>query len=260
MGIQLVTLGGLQVRNGVRELDRLLTQRSRAALFIYLTIERRVARDALMAMFWPESDEERASHALRQSLYHLSKLVGGRDWLRSHPHELVVGDDIAADASAFADAAARGDADRAVRLYQGRFLEGLHLLDLRSWESWVDGRRSKYSRLFRRACRALIDIRLAEHDHGAAIALAERWTALDPTDDEAQHRLISTLLDAGERVEAIRQYEMYVRLLASEGLEPLDETRDLIERLRAQRQRITPSRILAAPVQRVHTRCDALSQ
>jgi DNA-binding SARP family transcriptional activator len=232
MRIQLVTLGSLRVLDGATELEQLLSQRSRAALFIYLTIERRISRDALTAIFWPESDADNARHALRQSLYHLRQAVNGRDWIDSHAFELVVRADVGADATAFSDAVEHGDAERALRLYGGPFLDGVHLVDRPSWESWVDGRRAKYARGFRKACRGLLDDRLAARDLEGAITVAERWTAVDPADDEAQHRLISTLAVAGERAEAIRQYEAYVRLLAPEGLEPLDETRQLVEQLR----------------------------
>jgi len=230
--VQLVTFGGLHLLDDDRELDGLLSQRSRAALFVYLTIERRVSRETLTAMFWPESDAENARHALRQSLYHLRKAVGGNDWIDSRVHELIVRGAGASDASAFSDALELGDSERAVRLYRGPFLDGVHLVDLQSWESWVDGRRTRYARLFRKACRDLLDAKLAARDFASAIAVADRWTTPDPTDDEAQHRLIATLAAAGERTDAIRQYETYARLLAPEGLEPLDETRRLVEQLR----------------------------
>jgi DNA-binding SARP family transcriptional activator len=237
MGIQLVTFGGLHVFDGAAELDRLLSQRSRAALFVCLTIERRVSREALIAMFWPESKAESARHALRQALYHIRKALGDRDWIDSRTHELLVRGDIGADATAFADAAERGETERAVRLYRGPFLDGVHLVGLKDWECWVDARRARYARVFRAACRQLIDVRLAARDFEGAIEIAERWTAPDPTDDEAQHRLIATLVAAGECAEAIRQYETYARHLAPEGLEPLDDTRELVERLRTERQR-----------------------
>lgn len=233
MRVQLVTFGGVHAFDDDRELERLLSQRSRAALFVYLTIERRVSREVLTAMFWPESDAENARHALRQSLYQLRKVVGGRDWIVAGTHELVVCDAVGADATAFSNAIESGDTERAVRLYRGPFLDGVHLVNQRSWESWVDGRRTRYARLFRKACRDLLDARLAASDFAGAIAVAEHWTAPDPTDDEAQHRLISTLAAAGERADAIHQYETFARLLAPEGLEPLDVTRALVAQLRA---------------------------
>ena len=237
MGIQLVTFGGLRVFDGVSEREQLLSQRSRAALFVYLTIEGRVSREALLATFWPESDAENARHALRQSLYHLRQVAGAKDWIASRPHELVVCRAIGSDATAFDDAMERGNAERAVRLYRGPFLDGVHLVDLQYWERWVDSRRTRYARLFRKACRDVLDARLAAQDFAGGIAVAERWTAQDATDDEAQHRLIAALAAAGERTEAIRQYETYVRLLVAEGLEPLEETRDLVEQLRTGRPR-----------------------
>ena len=249
MGVQLVTFGSLHVRDGENELEAVLSQRSRAALFVYLTIERRTSRDAITAMFWPESAAENARHALRQSLYHLKKALGGCDWLESRLHELAVRGEVAADATEFSDALERGDPERAVRLYDGPFLDGVHLADIRPWESWVDLRRAKYARCFRKACRDLVDLRLAARDFTGAIAAAERWVSPDPSDDEAQHRLIATLVAAGERAEAIRQFETYVRLLATDGLEPLDETCQLVEQLRTQRQR---ARLVPHPSRRPH--------
>jgi len=235
MSIQLVTFGGLHLFDGAGELEQLLSQRSRAALFIYLTIEGRVSREALLATFWPESNAEGARHALRQSLYHLRKVVGPKEWIVSRVHELVACGAIGADATAFGEAMERGDTERAVRLYRGPFLDGVHLVDLQNWERWVDSRRASYARLFRKACRDVLDARLAARDFAGGIAVAERWTAQDLTDDEAQHRLIAALVAAGERTEAIRQYETYARLLVREGLEPLQETRDLVNQLRGAR-------------------------
>lgn len=242
MTVQLITFGGLRVLRDEAELDRLASQRSRAALLIYLTIERCVSRESLMAMFWPESDAENARHALRQSLYHLGRLVGGRDWIGTHAHSLVTRAGLSADATAFTDAVDRGDTECAVRLYHGPFLDGVYLVDRHSWESWVDGRRTMYSRLFRKSCRQLLDAKLAAGYFADAITLAEHWTARDPTDDEAQHRLIGTLAAAGERTEAIRQYETYARLLEREGLEPRDETRELVDQLGLRRAPRRPMR------------------
>ena len=232
MAIQLVTLGGLHVVDDGNDLERLLAQHSRAALFVYLAVERRVSRESLTAVFWPESDTENARHALRQSLYQLRKAVGGSELIDSRAHELVISDEVQVDAQAFTTAVERGDAASAVRLYRGPFLDGVHLVDLKSWETWVDSRRAQYSRAFRKACRDLLEQRSAGRDLAGAIEVAELWTARDPSDDEAQHRLIESLATAGERAEAIRQYETYERMLEPDGVEPREETRALVERLR----------------------------
>lgn len=233
MAIQLVAFGGLHAVDDTGELERLFAQHSRAALFIYLVVERRVSRESLIALFWPESDAENARHALRQGLYQLRKAVGS-EWIDSRAHELVVRDDVRSDALDFSHAIEQGDVESAVRLYQGPFLDGIHLVDLKPWESWVDSRRAQYARAFRKACRDLIDVKREAGDLAGALKAAEHWAARDPSDDEAQHRLIECLAAAGERAEAIRQYETYARTLEPDGVRPLDETQELVERLRAE--------------------------
>lgn len=232
MTIRLITLGGLRAIGDDGELDWLPGQRLRAALLVHLAVEGRVSRAALATVFWPDSDEAHARAALRQSLYHL-RTVLGEGCLESVSHELRVGPRIQTDARTFAAALDRGDLAAAARLYDGPFLDGVHLVDLQLWEQWVDGRRAEYARRFRRACREWLDARRSAGDLAGALDAARCWAAPDPSDDEAQHRLIETLVDAGERAEALRQYEAYARLLEPEGLRPLDETVELMERARS---------------------------
>jgi DNA-binding SARP family transcriptional activator len=100
MRIRLFALGGLRVFAGERELPSLLAQRQRTALLVYLAVERRVSREALLAMFWPESDEENARHALRQSLYSLKRALGD-DWLEAQTLELRVTEELECDVGVF---------------------------------------------------------------------------------------------------------------------------------------------------------------
>jgi tetratricopeptide (TPR) repeat protein len=81
--------------------------------------------------------------------------------------------------------------------------------------------------------------------------VAELWSAREPLDDEAQHRLIEALANAGERTEAIRQYEMYLRVLESDELQLPAETRALGERLRAEAASLPALRVSPAPQQSV---------
>lgn len=226
MTIRLQLLGGLRAYDASHELDWLQGQRLRAALLVYLAIERSAPRSTLTALFWPESDEEAARHALRQSLYRLRGDLGA-DWLEARTQDLRITERVETDVGAFEAAIARGDPAAAVRLYGGHFLEGTHLLDLKPWENWVDARRATLARAFRKACRDWVDGCRAAGDHAGAIEAAQHWVLPDPSDDEAQHKLVEVLAEAGRRTDAIRQYETYARLLGADGLEPLDETKAL---------------------------------
>ncbi|MGH7576534.1 MAG: tetratricopeptide repeat protein [Longimicrobiales bacterium] len=233
MTIRLTTLGGLRVVGDHGELEAVFGRRLRAALFVYLAVERRAARASLAALFWANCPEEQARRRLRQGLYDLRKVLGD-GWIDATPHEVRVSTDVHADVHAFTAALERGDPEAAARLYGGPYLEGMYLVDQTTWESWVDGRRAEYARCFRRACREWLEARRAAGDLRGAVQAAQRWVAPDPFDDEAQHRLIEVLAEAGERAEAIRQYETYARLLEPEGLRPLDQTATLIERVRSE--------------------------
>jgi DNA-binding SARP family transcriptional activator/TolB-like protein len=233
MAFRLETFGGLRVIQDDGELDWLLGQRSRVALLVYLAVEQRVSRESVSAFFWPDSDTDNARRALRQAIYQLRSALGTR-WLDARVHELRVTPAISTDTHAFSAALDRGDVEMATRLYGGPFLDGMHLVDSKSWESWVDGRRTLYARAFRRACRECLEARRQSGDLLGAVDSAQRWVARDPYDDEAQHRLIDALAAAGERAEAIRQYEAYVRLMEQDGLRPLDETAELVDRVRTE--------------------------
>jgi len=230
MTIHLATFGGLSAADDRGEMDWLLARRARTALFVHLAVEREVSREALLATFWPESAPENARHALRQGLYQLRQSLG-KGWVESRTHEIRVTELVHTDLGAFEAAVERGDPESAARRYRGPFLDGIHLVDLPAWERWVDGWRARCARAFRQACRDWMELEYAAGDSGRIVEVGELWVAADPLDDEAQHRLIEALADAGEKSEAIRQFEAYRRTLEAEGLWPLDETLSLVKRL-----------------------------
>ena len=234
MTIRLITLGGLRGSLDGAEIERLTSQELSAALLVYLSIERSATRDALMALLWPDQDAETAGHRLSQLLYSLRRMLG-EDCLDGRGREVRAGASLEVDAREFEHAAEGGQPAEAVALYGGPFLNGVHLAGTTGFESWVDGRRARYGRLFRRVCKALVDKRSAAGDSAGAIAAARAWVAPDPLDDEAQHRLIEQLACAGERLEALKQYGRYEELLKADGLEALDETKELVRRTRDSR-------------------------
>jgi DNA-binding SARP family transcriptional activator len=85
--IELHTLGLLDLRDSDgNEISPVLRQPKRLGLLAYLTVSaprRFHRRDTLLALFWPELDQEHARAALRRSLYFLraqlgADVIGGR--------------------------------------------------------------------------------------------------------------------------------------------------------------------------------------
>src|SRR5690606_7714933 len=136
---RLKTLGGALLEGPDGIATGALTQRRRLAVLSLLAASGGgVSRDRIVAMLWPESDDERARHALAQLLYALrgdlgpDAVTGGATALRLNA------DVVASDIADFREALARGDLERAVELVGGPFLDGFHLGSCPDFERWVE--------------------------------------------------------------------------------------------------------------------------
>jgi DNA-binding SARP family transcriptional activator len=211
----------------------------RSALLLLLALDREITRESAMALLWPESDDERARQALRQTLYLLRRDLGD-GWLDSTGDSLRATTRLTADAHELALAAGAGDHERVLSLYGGTFLAGVHLVESQPFQLWCDQWSGRLERLHRTSRRAAIDARIAAGDVAAALDMAREWLELQPLEDEAQHRVIELLARLGRGEEALREYDGFRSLLAREGLEPLDETTTLAEEIRARGRTLPP--------------------
>ncbi len=229
--LALRVLGGFQVVQDGRELSELTAQPGRAALLVLLALEGSTTRDSVVALLWPEHDAPKARHALSQTLHRLRGALGD-DWLESEGERLGIAPAVEVDARAFETLVEKGEHQQALPLYHGPFLPGWFLADSPGFELWTDRQRARLERLHRHARREWIRTCRERGDLAGALRCAQEWAELDPLEDEAQHRLIELLAESGHRGEALRQYELYRRLLDKEELRPLEETEQLVARLR----------------------------
>src|SRR5256885_14771515 len=127
--IELRMLGTLSLTSADgRDVQSLLGQPRRVALLAYLAAAAPFGfhrRDSLVALFWPELDQEHARAALRQALYGLRRPLG-EDALGSRGDEEIGVDPSRfwCDAVAFDDAVAAGRPARAPAPDPGGLLEG----------------------------------------------------------------------------------------------------------------------------------------
>ena len=152
------TLGSVAVvdtaASGERHLD---VQQKRLALLVFMARGGRaqlVRRDALVAHFWPDSDEQHGRGVLRQALTAFRKELGaevlvtrGEDEVGLTPNVLTC------DATAFESACRAGEYEAACALYRGHFLEGFHASSAApDFEQWVDIERDRLRRMASEAC------------------------------------------------------------------------------------------------------------
>lgn len=252
--LRLQLLGGFRAHLDSGEVPALARQPRRAALLTYLAVERDVAREAVIALLWPEAAPDRGRHALNQGIYYLRRLIGS-EWVELHGDRCVVAPWVVTDVAELEQAAAAEAYDEVLRLYGGPLLDGTTLVATAEFDIWVDARRAAIDRLHRRARRRHLADLLAAGRTREALTCAEDWCRLDPLEDEAQHRYMELLAAAGQRGAALRQFSAYRRLLEEHGLKPLDETLALVELLqRGEAGPLPPAKSVAAPVAAPPTR------
>jgi len=237
--IDLRAFGTLELRqqDGAQVLS-VLAQPKRAALLCYLALARPYGyhrRDTLLALFWPERDEERARAALRQSLYFLRRSLGDEVVLTRGDEEIGLDPELlVCDVREFERRLEAAEEEAALGLYRGELLQGFLLDGASELLDWLEQERK---RLRQRAVGAAWRVargREARGDAGAAADWGRRALSLDPQDEASVRQLMDLLSRTGDRAAALRVYEEFAQRLAAElELTPSAPTRALAEALRA---------------------------
>ncbi len=238
--IRFQTLGALDLRDADgRELGAVLRQPKRLALLAYLAIgspRRYHRRDSLLALFWPDLDQEHARAALRRAIYFLRGELGAGVIAGRGDEEICVPEaELWCDAAALDLAIAAGDPAGALALYRGPLLDGLYVAGAASeLQDWLDRERFRLAERASRAARALTEAAEREGRLAEAVERARQGLALAPDDQAALRRYVTLLDRSGDPSAALRAYDAFTRRLAHElDVEPSDETRALADALRA---------------------------
>jgi DNA-binding SARP family transcriptional activator/tetratricopeptide (TPR) repeat protein len=190
-------------------------------------------RDALLSVFWPELDEQHARNALSQAVFQIRHRLG-REAIQSRgKHEVVLGMEPHVDALLFQELLEAGEHERALELYRGDFLEGLHLRRAPEFERWSDGMRARLREAARAAAEAAGERCLAD-DPRAAGAFYRRALEVVPVSEAAARGLMHALARQDDAAGAVRAYRQFARRLRRDyGLRPSAETTALAKRIRS---------------------------
>src|SRR2546429_7004056 len=213
--IRLRTLGAVDLKDSEgRELRPLLTQPKRLALLTYLALAgssgfRR--RDTVVAVFWPELDEEHARGSLRQALRFLRRSLGEGIIVSRGEEEIGVDRGVLrCDATAFMEACEAGRDAEALDLFQGDFLDGFFVSEAApELERWVEEERIALRRRAAASAWALADGYRVAGDRGDAAALARRPGGDAPQGGGAMARPIAFLADLGARAGGLRAPDQF---------------------------------------------------
>ena len=210
---RLLTLGRLALLTPAGEEDDSLgKQRRRLALLAVLALRRRpLPRDALVEMFWGDQDEARARHSLDNALSHLRRVLGGEVIAKRQADiSLAMDAPLSVDAVELAEAVAAHEYGRAVALYGGTFLHGVHIEGSPRFDHWVDGERQRLEALFLEACQQECLALARARRWPECGALAARWLEVAPLSTDAALYRLNALKAPGTReadLAALAEYE-----------------------------------------------------
>jgi serine/threonine-protein kinase len=236
------------------ELTSVLAQPKRIALLAYLAAaapQRLHRRDSLVALFWPELDQEHARAALRQALHGLRHALG-EDMLVTRGDEDIGVDAarIRCDVVEFERAAQEGRLADALELYRGELLEGFFIRAAVGFEQWLDDERARLRSVALRSATSLAEQRQADGDLVQSAHWTRRALRIAPFDEPTLRRLIQTLDRLGDRAGALEAYDGFAhRLTAEFEAEPAPETRALASAVRERVATLSSNATELAPLE-----------
>lgn len=222
---------------GVSSIPELTQPRPLAVLaYLVLARPRRLhSRDTLLALLWPETEQARGRHALRNALHLIRKALGEQALLTGG--DALVGvawEYLQCDALQMEEAVECRDWERALALYQGELLTGFHAADAPEFEDWLSAERTWFRELAVKSAGALAEERQQGGDLAGAIRAAERRVQLSPSEEGGCRQLMLLLAQHGEAAAARRVYDALEQRVRSEfGSTPSRETRALLETIEA---------------------------
>jgi len=233
--LRLRTFGGLSLE-GTDHADGAMPKGRRPLALLALLAtsgSRGLSRDKATALLWPERDAEHGRNSLSQVLSSLRRDLGRDDVVLGTAEIRLNADAIASDVEDFEASVAHGDAERAVAIHSGPFLDGFYLADAPEFERWVEEQRARLNETQRDALQRLALDADGRGDRARAVSWWRRLAALDPTSARAAAGLMEALAASGDGAAALRHFHVYAALLEQElHAEPDAAVVRLAERLR----------------------------
>lgn len=238
--LRIKTLGALTVTREGRSVTGAASQPRRLAMLALLARagEQSVARDRLIAVLWPDIEEERARRNLTHALYALRRDLGDEDAIQGAKDLRLDAERIGVDVREFTDALAQGRLAHAVSLYGGPFLDGFHLAGVPEFERWAEDERQALQHQFSETLETLAR---RAGDAAEATGWWRRLAGVDPLNARYALGLMEALAASGDVAGALRHARVHETLLAEQlELPPDRDVVALAERLREQRDAPAP--------------------
>ena len=231
---RLQTLGGLSLQQVGATQPLIGNQRKALALLATLAAAgpAGLTRERVMALLWSDSSEERARGSLKQLLHTLRRQLGDADAILGQATLRLNCDFVHVDATRFRQAVLDADHASAVALYEGPFLDGVHVEGAAGFEAWVALERADLARLYVASLEAMAASGAARGDFVGAVAWWQRLQAVDPCNGRFAIGLMQALHASGDAAGALRHARVHEALVRGElGAPPDDQVMALARRI-----------------------------
>ncbi len=207
-----------------------------------------IRRATLLPLFWPESGEASARHALSQALYRLRHAIGAEviETRGAEDIRLAIGQ-VDSDITALNAAIAEGRWSDAVTLYAGELLPGFALVEAGGFERWLEDERASLQRRAATAAWSAAAAALSAGQTKAAENAARRGLELDPLNESALQRIMAGLIAEGDVAGAMSLFEdLGTRLRRDYDVQPAAATEAVLRNIFAARN-AAPNRVAVQP-------------
>lgn len=233
---RLQTLGGLSAHLVGPSTPVLAGRRKRLALLAAVAADPNggIARDRLLALFWPESDAAHARNALKQLVHAIRRELDADAIVDVSGALMLDGCIMSSDVQDFRSAMERGEPARAAELHRGPFLDGVYLRDVPELEDWIEQTRRSLEVQYSSAVEQLVASAKAAGNVVGSLRWARTLAALDPLSTRAAVILIEALSSSGDVAGAIKHGELHASVLRQElDVGAPAELREALEQLRS---------------------------
>jgi DNA-binding SARP family transcriptional activator len=201
-----------------------------------------IRRECVADRFWQTADESRQRSALSSALWRISKKIPSHPGLALHTTDstvyMTIDESIPVDSRELCalvhEACHSENLDRccaqrleaALRASEAPFMDGIGA-------DWALAERERISSIRIRGLIALMRWNGENRRYEDAIQIGRRILSEDPFREAVQIDMMWLYVLNGQRAQAIRQYQGFVRILADElGIEPMPETQALFDHIR----------------------------
>jgi DNA-binding SARP family transcriptional activator len=177
-----------------------------ALIFLVLHAGKRVTRQRIAGVLWPDLDEHRSLHSLRQVVYSLRRLGVRLHW-DAHAVQ-VAARDVDLDVNRELARYAAGSIDPEGPI--GAFLTGYAPKLSSEFGAWVDGERARHHTALSAVLLGVLAENRVRGRWSAVDLLARRCLALDALNEEATFALAEAAAMSGRKIEALDIIDRYL--------------------------------------------------